>query len=185
MISIIRSLLPLTQRQEVLGSIYFSLALLLPALIVSPTSYFHPLWIVAFYFNGFGVIRALTDDFISAKNPALVHHAVFGPLQLLAAVLIVASGVSPEKDIVALLWFVVSLAFFYFGMRNVTGAVSVLKCESDKRKQENKEMKQQTELAAQSAQEAQERQETEDALLADLAVFLGEADQAGNGRSEG
>lgn len=185
MISNLRSLFPLTRRRTVLGSVYFSLVLLVPALMVSPTSYFHPLWVLAFYFNGFGVIRAVTEDFASTKNPALVYHTVFGPLQFLTGVAIAVSSYVIGRENQSQLWSMVAIGFWVLGAWNIKEASYRWQEEASKRAQEKRVKEQQAESAVQTALEAlewleraEENQRNEEALVADLAAFFDEFDSS-------
>lgn len=191
MISNLRALFPLTRRRTVLGSLYFSLVLLLPALLVSPTSYFHPLWVLAFYFNGFGVIRTFTEDFASTKNPALVYHGVFGSLQFLTGVAIAVSSYVIGRENQSQLWSMVAIGLWVLGAWNIKEASHRWNEAVYKRAQEKRIKDQQAAAAAQTALEAleslelaEESQRNEEALAADLAGFLTGSDQAGQGRSE-
>lgn len=182
MISKKQLLFPLTWKQSVLGSVYASIALILPAVLVSSTTYFHPLWIMSIYFCLYGLIRACSYDFESSKNPALVYRMVFGPLQLLTGTIIVASVIIGGSSL-ALLFVPVPLVLWYFGARNIAGAVYILQVETYEQAQVKRVMDRQREFAAQDKARAEEERMNEEILLADLAAFLGDSDQAGKGRA--
>jgi hypothetical protein len=179
-----RSPFPLTSRQSILSSLFFSWFLYVPATLISPVtgpvSLIHPLWVLAFYFSAFSVIRMVTDDFASSKNPALVMRMVFGPLQILAGVLIVVGGIMLGANS---LWAGVSAVLWYFGQRNIAGAVYILRSQAYERAQLKRVMDRRDAFIAQEAlntlhrlERAEEARKNEEALLADLADCLIDSD---------
>lgn len=181
------SLFPLTLLQSVMFSAVMSTALISAAVMLTD-NFIHPFWILGYYFWVDLALRAFTDDFRSTKNPDLVYRMVFGLIQLLTGTTIVASVIIGG---ISALWVAVTLIFWYFGARNIAGAVYILQLEVYERQQEKRVMDRQREFAAQEARSTlewlrryEEEKRNEEVLMADLTDFLEDADQSGNGRSD-
>lgn len=176
---------PLTSKQAVMSSSLLSPFLGIAAIYVSPTDFTHPLWVLAYYFSAYGIIRAATDDFASAKNPELMYSSVVLGLQSIAGAFMVRDVLTDSggDGSSQALWAICAYGFAFCVGLNLVMTMILLVEHIDQKKQTKIVEAQKEELAAQQAQIEQQRlkseeekKQAESALAADLSDFLSESD---------
>jgi hypothetical protein len=118
------------RRASILTCLLSSLLFYAPAVMVSPRTVNHPLWILAFCFSALCVIRVITHNSYSVKNPSLGSRFVFSVIQGIAATLIafsvITGGFHP-------LWLGLSFIFGYLCRENFSGIAHILRVRESER----------------------------------------------------